>query len=516
MAHVEGAEAIGELVGDILQRYGLNADPAIVALYVAKSDVESNFGAMNDKSGNGKVFGTWQMDYRNITGWDGGGRGVIAMMENGDIPESIIPVETQRAMAARFNEIRQANGGDIEATLKNQEANFIATYALAAHNQEQLLNRGVDVERILREQPDLTFSVRYFVHQLPPQDSAELITAMAENPNARIRDILPPDIINGNPATYKRDGRELSTVQEVIDNLNERYGNAQVNRATAAAAGVTLPSNESILAVISDLRANGQAEAAEQLNKVVQQYAANQNNAGEVSSAMNMLQQHIKELYEKNGVQFDDATNFMAMHLGPFSAAVALKADPNAKVSEAKVVIDGKETTITKESYDAFRAELQQKGIQLAAYEEATIAQLRAATVELYQKQRSEAQTLATQAQNGEENKRVDYFQQMTQQMMQQNPILGMIMMVFSFMVNSNNSNEASIQSPSQTQEQTAPAPANPTPTQSQSPVGDIVLPTPQTPVSSAVDAGANGVLPPAPQNLPSVARATTNEVTPG
>jgi hypothetical protein len=461
---VTGVEGISNLVQRELRDAGLPVDPNIVSLYVNKAKVESNLGALNDGSGNGRVFGTWQMDTRNITGWGAGSEGIIATMARGGYDDSIIPTSAQQIMAQRFNEILQENGGDVEATLKNQEACFIASYALQAENEQQLLNRGVDVAGILRENPELTFPARYFIHQLPPQDSAKIVEAMAENPNANIRDILPGDIISSNPATYEdRNGTPLTTVAEVVANLNERY-NVAHNVAPAAAAGLTAPSSQSVSAIISDLEANGMAETATGLRAIEEEYKAQngtlpQDRADAIATQLNTLQENINRLYEANQIPVTPVSQMLAQHLGPFSSGVLVLANETDKLTEATAQINGQPTKINSEALQTYIAEMQAAGVDVSKLTSpnATVGDLRTASQAFYQTQQTQAQNLSAASARGENTPELDFFQQITDSMGQQGGLLGMIFGLVSMVMGMNEEEPAP--APAQQTQQTPPTP---------------------------------------------------------
>ncbi len=256
-----------------------------------------------------------------------------------------------------------------------------------------------------------------------------------------------------------REAAKSGDVERVTKQINGGYNGLEDRKqyynkfmdklpvAAAASSGMTLPTESSLSAVIEDLNKNGNPAVAKQLDGMAANYKKRDGNLSDadkekIALALNELQKNISELFKQNKTELDDKNQMMAVHLGPFSTLVALKNDGNVK--DAKLKINGVDCVISEKSFKAFTDEMKAP----LDYQTATIAQLKEAADKFYEKQKDEAQKIIKKQQEGSvkkgstEEKDIDFFNQITAEMAQKNPIVGIFLMMVSFMATTSDEKE--------------------------------------------------------------------------
>jgi hypothetical protein len=409
---IKGATGIGQLVADNFAKWGIQPTRELIDTYVSMAKIESDLGRLNNgPNGNKWVNGTWQIDTRLVTGSNPDNNLVLKASQGrfGSLPK-----EVQQKMAAEFNQIQKENGGDIIETLRDQRANLIGATLLQAENAQVYSNMGLKdnvVKEYLAKHPDHTFELSYIKHQLPPKQGSSVTKAIIEGKlDDPIEKYITPVQVNGktisltksNPATYKG-------VQTVGDFLKKLDSYQLHSEAAAANNGVTLPSSQSVSAVVADITAQGDKAFADKLNSIEKSYrerngAIPENEKKTIAETLTALQKLTSDVYSKAGIEDNALSRMLALHVGPYTAAAIAKADDNAPLKDASVTIDGKKIIANKKSVESFLAEMRAGGIPIpanATFDTLTAGQFEQFTQQFYYNQTQQAASQAQQADAG-------------------------------------------------------------------------------------------------------------------
>jgi hypothetical protein len=430
---VKGIPAITQLVSSNFAKWGLGNDPHLVATYVGKSGIESGFGEANNGSGNGVVKGTWQMDEGNVDG-------LMRELKDGSYPSLSKP--TQQKMYADLKAIYDKHGGNLDAVLKDQNACLITTVAMQAERKRTLKAGGVDVDSMIARDPSRQFEYAYIMHQLPIKDMESVMGAIQSGKlNDPIGNHISGAVISSNPSTYKG----VKTVGDFLNLLNSKEVNAP---AGAAVAGVTLPSASSMSAVALDLAAHGKGDLAKIVQAVENIYQG-QNGAipekqrPDVVEALKVIKKNVNDVFAQFGITKTDSSEMLALHVGSHSAAAILKAPDNALLKDISHTSNGKTIKPTKESVEAFVAEMRAAGVSIPAnetFDTLTAGEMKGYATQFYNGQVQHAARLTQRAgQKGgltqKESNQMDSMQAITQALgPEMGGFMSMVVMLIGFL----------------------------------------------------------------------------------
>lgn len=190
--------------------------------------------------------------------------------------------------------------------------------------------------------------------------------------------------------------------------FNKFHGNLPEAQAASAAAGLTVPTNHSLDAVIADLQPHD-PELAAQLQTIQRAYAdKDTSHLTGIAEAMSGLRTKISNELEAADLAVDNQSMFIGLHIGPYSATALLKASNDQPLSD----IDG----LNKESAVKFLKEIGSD----KTIDEVTAAQARQMASQYFNEQVQVASVTAKQqSQQSEQKQDTEFFGELIEEMMQ-------------------------------------------------------------------------------------------------
>ncbi len=423
MNQIVGLANIKSFIDDAYADWGYgNAPAGEKERFADMSGIESAYGRANYESGNGLVFGTWQVA-GNLA------QTMLERLEGGDY-SSTIPKDVQTEMAEEYRAIL-AQEGSHKAALQNQRGGLIMAMAIQADNNNTLKNNGIDAHAVEDAFPDHKFALTYVKHQLPPKEVkaiyAELDAVrkgektMEQALRTDINSLVPLNIQASNPSTYNKKVDNLGQVR--VENLGEFLqlldNKQQLEVRTAAAqTGVTMPTTNSLDYVIRDIESFN-PELAEKLRNVQPFFDARTEDPKEqqqIADAFNALTEQTKKLFEEQGIIYDEKSSIMATHIGAYSAAAILKADGETLLSDVSVSFkDGKQLSVNMQNVQEYVDQLETIGIQSGKNaEEMTVADFKSLSERHLEYVKQQADEVVQERQNGtqseEQSQEFDFF----------------------------------------------------------------------------------------------------------
>lgn len=423
MNQIVGLNNIKSFIDEAYADWGYDNAPAgEKERFADMSGIESGYGRANYESGNGVVFGTWQVS-QNLT---------QTMLErlNSGAYSSTIPKDVQRTMADEYRSILTQEGSH-KGALQNQRGGLIMALAIQADNNNTLNGNGLDAKAIEDAFPDYKFALTYVKHQLPP---AEVKTIYSELDAVRkgektmeqalgtdINSLVPLNIQASNPSTYNKNVENLGQVR--VKNLGEflqLLGDKQELevRSAAAQTGVTMPTSDSLGYVIRDIELFN-PELAQQVRDVQPMFDARTEDPKEqqqIADAFNALTEQTKALYKEQGIIYDEKSSIMATHVGAYSAAALLKADEDSLLSDVSVSFEGdKQLSVNMQNVREYVAQLDVIGISSkTSVEKMTVAEFKALSERHLQYVKEQADEVVQGRQNDthseEQKQEFDFF----------------------------------------------------------------------------------------------------------
>lgn len=432
----KGIKAIESLVRTNFSNWSYDNPPeGAIEHYVNMSGIESAYGDANLGSGNGYVFGTWQV-----------ATNLVDTMHNhlqnnegyGYYNEEYIPHAVQDEMAKTYQAVvdrvtEQYKGQELSSDelkkkiLQEQDACLVMAVALQADNNKTLINlSNIEAKEIETTFPEHEFALTYIKHQLPPEPVANIYKALEKiknDPSQKeailaqpIGDFVLKKYQDSNPSTYKG-VTNLGEFLELLDGKQELE-----TTVAAASSGILLPTKDSIDFVTKDVEGYD-PELAKKLSKVSEPFKEQTKNLVKqvnIAKTLKEFSEYTTALFKQHSVEMDQDALTLAMHVGPYSALVLSgDHDENALVSELKVQdAQGKTIIANKESVQNF---MKEAGYDDVDYESLTLSELREAEKTYIKGQTAEAKTKIKSRRDGEQTKEqkeeFDFFEMITEMM---------------------------------------------------------------------------------------------------
>jgi hypothetical protein len=427
MAQTIGLDNIKRLIDDAYADWGYNAPPAgEKERFADMSGIESAYGKANFESGNGLVFGTWQVAASLAPT-------MLDRLANNNY-SSTIPADVQTEMAKEYREIL-ARAGSHQAALQDQRGGLIMAKAIQADNNNTLQGSGIDGLAVEDAFPEHKFALSYVKHQLPPNEVkaiyAELEAVqkgektMEQALATDIDSLIPKNIQASNPSTYNKQVENLGQVR--VENLGDFLALLDSKQqleveATAAQTGVTMPTSGTLDYVINDVKAYD-AKLAAQLRSVQPLFDARTDDPAEqqhIADAFNALSELTKNLYKEHGIIYDEQSSLIATHIGAYSAATLLKAGDAENIAD--VAGKHKDGQVFMQNVTDYVAQLQAEGITSDKdASNMTVGDVKSLAAEHLALVKQESKQAVKERQNGtqsqQEDKEFDFFASMQEAM---------------------------------------------------------------------------------------------------